>query len=378
MQQQNSSTATQSTVWKSAHDNWKAIDLGTHMSKWDEAYSQVVCHKEHAVTERQRLVQVVRDFTSEAKGTDKIDRVKVEALLQHFKGTISTLLERSKFAEDAFIGVYQVVSALQDPSPILWSAHVELMEQQRVCYGLEQRLREVGREMELMHHQRREEKIAMDVTSSSNHTECEAREFQLRKALQDYEQRSHAMQADIARVEKALSTTQDALLQANQMIADRAVYSEGMTDSTVSISDEDLQSIIANLERTVATLRGQRHVDAMKIGDLETDLAKSQRKEELQSKLVESLRQEKESLRSTMGALEARISALQNQLSAAESLKVSSHNVLTEAHRNALLALQQLGWVSKTPEASQITVPEILAKQKKHRGCSDEDTPTTY
>jgi homeobox protein cut-like len=346
-------------MWKSAHDTWKEVGLGQHIGKWDENYSQVICHKEHAVGERQRLVQVVREFTTEAKGLEKIDRAKVEVLLQHFKGTIHTLLERSKFSEDAFIATYQVVSGLQDPAPLLWSAHVELLEQQRVAFSLEQRLREAGRELELLQHQRREEKAYATDPSATNHADCEQREVQLRKALQDVEQRCHATQAEATRLTKALASSQEALMQANQMLSERQHHGDGM--DAPALAEEDLNSVIATLERMVATLRGQRHVDAMRIGELETDLAKSQRKEEISTRVAESLRQEKDAARSSVTALEAKVSGLQTQLLALERTRMDSTNMVTDAHRNALNALQQLGWVPRTTEVT-IPVADIVAK----------------
>eukprot|EP00760_Papus_ankaliazontas_P000894 PhM_4_TR10296/c0_g3_i1/m.15732/K09313/CUTL; homeobox protein cut-like len=362
-----------STMWRSAHDTWNAVDIQKHMSRWDENYSQVVCNKEYAVGERQKLVAFVREFNTEAKGQEKIARVRVEALLQQFKGTIQTLLERSKFAEDSFIAMHQVVSTLPDPCPLLWSAHIELIEQQRAAFSLEERLRDAGRELELLKQQRRDDQRAMDaaggvLASNQNvhsHHECEQRERQLRNSLDDAEQRASSAELDVSRLEKALKGTQESLMQANQLLAERPSWGGGeastLGDDEHHASVEDLRSVIETLEHTVATLRGQRHVDAMKIGELETDVAQARRKEETSTRMVESLRKEKESSKQTVHALEQRVSELQKELTELETLHSSSTSRITEAHRNALIALQTLGWVPKGTDTA-VAVQDIIAK----------------
>lgn len=113
------------TPWGSAFEQWREVKLKEQLtSKWDEAFGLVVEYKESTTSEKHRLVTTVKEFAAAYKQEPSAD--KVEQLLRFFKRFISGLFERAELSEKHFIGVYQAISMVPDPAPLLFAAHVEI------------------------------------------------------------------------------------------------------------------------------------------------------------------------------------------------------------------------------------------------------------
>ncbi|CUI15410.1 Hypothetical protein, putative [Bodo saltans] len=120
-----SSSTTTTTPWGSAYEQWRDVKLKEQLTtKWDEAFGLVVEYKESTASEKHRLVTTVKEFAAGYKAEPSAERV--EQLLRFFKRLISGLFERAELSEKHFIAMYQSISMVPDPAPLLFAAHVEV------------------------------------------------------------------------------------------------------------------------------------------------------------------------------------------------------------------------------------------------------------
>ncbi|GAB4818452.1 hypothetical protein N2152v2_005498 [Parachlorella kessleri] len=98
---------------------WKEFDLDTLRGKLDEQGLAIAESQEASVKNRRKLAESTKDFRRKA-GSEVAK--EVAGLLKAYQEEVDRLTQRAKYAEGAFLGVYQKLYDAPDPAPTLSTA----------------------------------------------------------------------------------------------------------------------------------------------------------------------------------------------------------------------------------------------------------------
>eukprot|EP00672_Neobodo_designis_P016972 CAMPEP_0174841852 /NCGR_PEP_ID=MMETSP1114-20130205/9580_1 /TAXON_ID=312471 /ORGANISM="Neobodo designis, Strain CCAP 1951/1" /LENGTH=640 /DNA_ID=CAMNT_0016076049 /DNA_START=84 /DNA_END=2007 /DNA_ORIENTATION=+ len=206
---------------------WTELDLATRRGEWDESYGHIVTNKENGVSERQNLVNHVKQFAAAFKQDPSTERV--ESLLRYMKRFINSLYERVEVAEDGFLSVYQKIALIDDPAPILTEAQQQLTAKVRLVSQLENELHEAQEALEGA--RSREQQLRSDLASIGTHArdeEADRREkdSEARQLVREYErqlatleQELHAVRRDRDSYKRSVEALQERLDDASAAAA---------------------------------------------------------------------------------------------------------------------------------------------------------------
>jgi hypothetical protein len=297
-------TSNTTTPWGSAYEQWRDVKLKEQLTtKWDEAFGLVVEYKESTASEKHRLLTTVKEFAAGYKSDPTAERV--EHLLRFFKRFISGLFERAELSEKHFIAMYQSISMVPDPAPLLFAAHMEVS-------SLVERVRDLQHECAVKAHEvtslHRQQAAAMrdlaGATSGSDGTAALASSSlssvvsevkELRAMLEDLRSEKRALVEIVRESEAQLASAKDeAVLESNQrrLISQQLLQTQTRYEEYVARSERDTTVLTAELEEAHDQLLVQGTKPSFSTG--------------ASPSLVEALEAEVESLRQACAEAETR------------------------------------------------------------------------
>ena len=95
---------------------WQNFGLGNVQKGLDEVATEITTRQDESDTSRKALIELLRDFKKNSN-----DEVKqnVAPVVKTFQNEVDSLSKRAKAAEKAFFDIYQTLSEVPDPLPIL-------------------------------------------------------------------------------------------------------------------------------------------------------------------------------------------------------------------------------------------------------------------
>jgi len=120
---------------------WREFDLESQRAKLDENALKIAENQEYAMKNRRKLMELTRDFKKAPK-EEKED--KFMPLLKSFQEEVDNVTKRAKFAENAFLSVFQQLYDAPDPVAVL----VHTLEASARGHELEQVNRKLSQELE--------------------------------------------------------------------------------------------------------------------------------------------------------------------------------------------------------------------------------------
>ncbi|GJP46084.1 hypothetical protein CLOM_g5416 [Closterium sp. NIES-68] len=276
-------TATESTVADASSfglpfilNYWKEFDLESARTSLDEQGLKIAENQEASTKNRRKLAESTRDFKKASK--DEQSKLFV-ALLKAYQEEVDNLTKRAKFAEAAFLGVYQKLYEAPDPVPSLASAaevaanaaelaaenrrmHAELEEfrsesahlknQQATVRRLEERNRQLEQQME----EKVKEMVAMKQHVLAEESQRSMETLKSREdALQD---QLRAARETVSNMQRLHEMSQSQLFELKaQSEEDRALKQGEMNLLTDEV--ERAQARLLALEREKEALKAQLH-----------------------------------------------------------------------------------------------------------------------
>lgn len=359
-------TSGMTTLWGASYHQWRDVRLKEQLtSQWDDAFKTVVGFKEMTAQDKHTLITTVKEFAAAYKADPSSD--KVEGLLKFFKKFIAALYERADISERHFIGIYQAISLVPDPAPLLHAAHVEVSTLVGRIRSLQTELTATSQEYAAL--QRMQEATIQDVWAGGSDTEgsrASATDLSAPMMSIAREVRDLRQQVDMLRSEKRSmvdmvrqSETHSTTLREEvaRLIEDRRALTSQLMQAQ-SRYDE----YVARAERDVEVLL-QELADANHTQLVSASSQLHQSVAEVSSAIVQSLESEVQSLRRALQEAEDsrdRASAHRHHTEALEASKAQDSSGVEQAalHHTQTLHEEIAMWSRKYNESLSIVSNE--------------------
>eukprot|EP00898_Chlorokybus_atmophyticus_P007204 jgi/Chlat1/7485/Chrsp60S07002 len=312
---------------------WKEFDLERTRSKLDEQGLKIADNQETSLKNRRKLAEVTRDFKKNP-GEDKSK--SFGPLLKSYQEEIDVLTKRSKFAENAFLSVYQLLYEAPDPAPALATASEECArtgELERENHRMRMELEEYRAESANLKNQQ----VTIRRLEERNRLLEAQMEDKVREMV---EMRQRTMEADSQKQVDAVREREAQLQRQVEEAKDMLAAMQSQLFELKTQSDEERAARQAELDMVLAEVdRAQARMLAMEREKLElkSKLDQTQLGDTSQMAPKSDWESDRDSLEADAAAKERTISQLHQQISELEE----SILVEREAHKQALQDLHQ-------------------------------------